>query len=195
MRRKKNARAGYTLIELGVVLAILVIISGFVFTSQGMGRDQLILIKDKATVTTLLYRAKAMSLQRFATSTETRKVCAFGVVMDPTVAGTFLFGDAVQGDPNKDCKIAGTYQGSLDYDNQDVAFGGDDSYIQDSRIVIALTDGNGDSISDFELVFVPPDPTAIATVLFPISINFSIRGRPVVSSTISINEAGLIIEQ
>jgi len=202
METRRKRKAGYTLIELGIVLAVLAILAGLVFQGQGVGRNQLILIREKAAIMNLFYRAKAMSIQRFTakggTSGQPQDVCAFGVVFEPGVTnGSFLFGD-VADQTNDPCKIAGAYQGNVGFDSKDYPFTGpDDFYTPDTRASVTMTDGSGVGLSSATVLFIPPDPTPTSTsgVLFPISITIFIAGNTQASSTITITEGGLIEEQ
>lgn len=194
-------RAGYTLVELAVVLAILAILSGIIFTSRGTGQDQLLMIREKAKIINLFYRAKAMSLQRFSEKGgnpgQPQDVCAFGVVFEPAVAdGSFLFGD-VADQAGDECKELGVYMGSVGFDNKDYKFSGpDDFFNPDSRVLLTITDGGGTTLSDFTILFVPPDPTptTIMGVLFPITINVAVRGSSRAPAVISLTAGGLIEE-
>lgn len=201
MNRRNNARAGYTLVEMAIVLILLGILSAIIVNTHGMGNDQLIIIRERASILNLFYRGKAMSIQRFSakggTVGQPQDVCAFGIVFDPGVAGgSFLFGD-VAGQPLDPCKQAGLYRGSVDYDNKDFQFmGPDDSYTPNQLALVTITDGTGSAISDFTVVFIPPDPTATTTagVVLPVSVKVALRNNPSVFSTIKITETGLIEE-
>ncbi len=201
MKSRRNARAGYTLVELAVVLAILAILSGIIFTSRGTGQDQLLIIREKAEIINLFYRAKAMSLQRFSEKGgnpgQPQDVCAFGVVFDPGVLnGSFLFGD-VADQVSDECKESGVYMGNVGFDNKDYKFSGpDDFFNPDPRAVLTITDDSGATLSDFTILFVPPDPTPTLTAgaLFPITINIAVRGSSQAPAVISLTAGGLIEE-
>lgn len=201
MNRRTDVRAGYTLVEMAIVLALLGILSAIIVNTHGMGNDQLIIIRERASLLNLFYRGKAMSLQRLfvkgGTPGQPQDVCAFGIVFDPGVAdGSFLFGDVAK-QPTDSCKQAGLYQGSIDFDNKDYLFTGpDDTYTPDQRTLVTIKDGTDTVIPDFTVVFIPPDPTATTTagVLLPISVTVSLRSNPAIFSTIKITETGLIEE-
>ena len=191
-----------TLVEIAVVLAILAILSGVLVNTRGAGRDQLAMIHDSALVSGLLYRAKSMTLERFAPRGAVRTVCGFGVYFNGTPGSeqVFLFGDVVTGNSNDPCKIAGVYQGNGYYDSQDVLFPIDGTYTPDARIQFSLRDGNSTSPEEFGVVFIPPDPTPTFSdsfgvhYTFPLTIQLKLK-QGSLSSVISVDEVGQIIEE
>lgn len=197
-------RRGMTLVEIGVVLAILVILSGILVTSQSVGRDQLAMIHDSAIVSGLLYRAKSMTLQRFSATNAAsrREVCAFGVHFSAADQQALLFGDVVSSiDPSSPCKARGVYQGNRYYDSADgdIAFPNDGVYTPDPRIRFSLKDGDSVSVNEFDILFIPPDPTPTSTdsigtaFPFPLEITLALK-QGTLSSKISVTESGQIIE-
>lgn len=193
-------RRGMTLVEIGVVLAILAILSGILVTSQSVGRDQLAMIHDSAIVSGLLYRAKSMTLQRFSATNAAsgREICAFGVHFSVTDQQALLFGDVAG--LNGLCKVRGVYQGNRYYDSaEDIAFPDDGGYVPDPRIQFSLKDGNSSSPNEFDILFIPPDPTPTSTdsvgaaFPFPLEIRLALRQGTLISK-IGVTESGQITE-
>ncbi len=193
-------RRGMTLVEIGVVLAVLIILSGILVTSQSVARDQLAMIHDSAIVSGLLYRAKSMTLQRFSATNAVseREVCAFGVHFDAASQQALLFGDVAG--LNGLCKVRGVYQGNRYYDSaEDIAFPDDGSYVPDPRIQFSLKDGDTSSPNEFDVLFIPPDPIPTSTdsvgtaFLFPLEIQLSLKQGTLISK-IGITESGQITE-
>lgn len=77
---KRNSRAGFTLIETLVVIAIMGILSAMLISYNHASTTQLALASDQATVAGALNRAKALTLEKYTPGlTGGATACAYGV--------------------------------------------------------------------------------------------------------------------
>lgn len=180
--RFSRARGGYTLIEITIVLAITVILSGILFTFSGSSRQQLALYTDEQKIVGLLNRAKTFALEK----RQGVAVCAYGVhFLKPSTV--ILFRD-LSSDPS--CP-----PGSYDY-----------LYDGSGEMIETLTLDPGVEIESFagtgfnkrDVVFEPPYLTTYARTLADRAhdtnsetITLKISGTTT-RATININPGGAI---
>lgn len=192
---------GYTLVEAVVVIGIMALLSGAFIGYGGINRRQLALVRDHALVDGALYRARSLSIQRYA---RRANACAFGVIFE-TASSTFsIYEDRVAGIENTfGCRdVTGAYRGDFytkgsTIDENEVI----ERFVLDPRLEFGLYNTDGRALQTLDVLFIPPDPIATTTgtfvisttegVVLPVTIAVRIRGGGLVATT-TISAAGFI---
>ena len=181
MKDKKRV-GGFTLIEILVVVGIMMMLSVIVLGYNRSTDSTLRLFRDQAIVIGVLNRAKALAIEKF----DAPGACGFGIHLSAASQTFLLFGDS-NTNPGNDC-YAGGYQGNILYES------GEEIEIPfeiDSRFAFSLYDAGGTSVSEFDIVFIPPDPIATSTVQFPLTIQIN-DGAASASVRVSVTAGGQI---
>lgn len=166
---------GYTLIEMLVVVAILMLLTSITILYGRTGEEQVSLFRSQAEIIGVLNRAKTLSLQIYFSGGE--KVCGYGVHFDKTQEAFFLFKDLAD-----DCSTA-----NHKYDNVN-------EQMESPRLLPKnLRFGDLTSVTDVD--FVPPDPK---TYLTPTSTEATViiqNEAGTANVKIKINQGGQITSQ
>jgi len=169
--------AGFTLIELMVVMAIVTFLTTILVGYSRQSGRQLLLSSAEARILSLVSRAKFLSIETFLKDLggagPTRKVCAYGVHMDTVKNEIFIFQDrkpAAAGCPASDKYEPGANDARL--------FGELDSVKIDPDLM--TLDG---TLKD--IVYIPPDPDVI--------INNSGAGEATIKVDLKDGSGGFVI--
>ncbi len=82
--------AGFTLAEVMVSIAVVLILSAMAIGYSSSNRDQAILLRDEAAVTDYLMRARELALKGYEPGST--DVCAYGIKLDPSIPQIELVG-------------------------------------------------------------------------------------------------------
>ncbi len=152
-----NSRSGFTLVEVLVTMAILIIFSGVLVGYNQTSSRQLILISNQAKLVSLVSRAKNLSmstiLENFGGSYNPGDplTCAYGVHVDKTSGKIFIFRDLAVDCDLSDKKYSG--------DNERSGLKGEfDVFELDSKIAEFMP-ATSDDLND--IIFIPPDPKVV----------------------------------
>jgi len=163
--RHQNS-AGFTLVELVVVLAVSVMLTAILVTFNRGADRHIILINEQARLVQALTSAKVLSLQTFvrAEALGNVKTCGYGVHFEDRSYLVFI--DSPLPDPlNSSCIDENNqYTGNLKFDgpievatvNQEFEVAPFLVYSLDPRVVFGDLPGGG---RDFDVLFIPPEPT------------------------------------
>ena len=132
---RKSYGAGFTMIEILVVISIMILLSSLLILYSRTGENQIILFRDQSRLITSLNMAKSLSIQRFNASSPS---CAFGVHFSKTENAFLIFRDLAA-----DCQNADHV-----YTDSGELF---ENYQLSSRIKFGET-----TLTD--IIFTPPDP-------------------------------------
>lgn len=179
-------KAGFTLVETMVVIAITMVISTMLLTYNRSSEKQIVLFRDQAVLVGFLNRAKSLAIEKF---NKEPRVCAFGIYFPANEPNKFiLFQDLQPADsePTFGCRNGADY-------NSDLRYGPDEkekmeSFTIDSRLKFEGVPG------DLNIVFIPPELAVKSSSDLPVSITIkTIDGSG--SASIVVGEAGQIVAQ
>lgn len=181
--------AGFTLVEIMVVIGITVLLSGFALSYNRSGRRQVSLYRDESVVVGTLQRAKSLAAERFNKEISGRRNCTFGLHFDPGSKNFFLFQDMVpaSSNPVADCNQANGV--NYHYDASSVPSEKLESYTLDPQI-----DFSNIPVGGLDIVFVPPDLAVISNQTLPVTISLQTSDGSI-SADIIVSRAGLLSSQ
>ena len=138
--RSARLSAGFTLIEILVVVSITVLLSTILVVYSRSGENQAALFKEQAKVIGILLKAKNLSLQSYAVEGG-GPICGYGVHLDVAKNEFLIFKDSADSCSSSDNKYSGS--------NEDL-----EKHLLDSRLKFL-------SSEFIDILFIPPDPTVI----------------------------------
>lgn len=168
-------RRGFSLIEMLVVLAILVLLTSVLVLYNRSGERQILVLREKARLIGTLLRAKSLAINTFV---EDSPACGYGVHIDPP--RYFIFRDRAI-----DCRTSDHIYGASS-----------DEIVPDAEASLPpLLSFSAVGASD--IVFVPPDPevflnggTALTEAIISLS---SADGAS--QASVTITDAGQVSER
>ncbi|MBI5732490.1 hypothetical protein HY967_00835 [Candidatus Jorgensenbacteria bacterium] len=155
----RRSLAGFTTIEIAVVIGITLFLSATLLTYNRRTQIQLELFRDQAVVVGALNRTKALAIEKFNIAPDT---CGFGIHFTPYSRNFVIFQDLIStGSPN--CKVGGAYQGNSQLDSGEEI----ETLTLSSRLRFAIADSSliSESLRDAYILFIAPDPTTTSTRL------------------------------
>lgn len=176
----QDRNAGYSLVELLIVVGITIFLSGVILAYNRSSERQIVLYRDQALIIGLLNRAKSLAAQKFnPTGSPTDTPCAFGLHFDEASKNFYLFQDIGSGG----CDTP-----------RAVGFDGEESaelietFSLDGRLEFSDIPAGG-----FDVMFVAPDLNVSTTLFsgFPITVNIRVFGETL-EAPITISSAGQI---
>lgn len=182
MKNNSNKESGYTVIELGIVVSIMIIMMGVVFANYRTGSDSLLLQGAASQVSADIRRAQSSAGVESSGCSNPNYKMGFGIKFDYSNATK-----AIKYILFADCNGNQTFDSGID--------------IQD---LISLAKGVavcGLSIPDTpigtkaDIVFVPPDPFVYienSRNSNPLSIKICLEKDPTKYKSIILNKAGMI---
>ena len=179
---KRSARfsAGYSLVELLIVVGITIFLSGVILAYNRSSERQIVLYRDQALIIGLLNRAKSLAAQKFnPTGSPTDVPCAFGLHFDETSSDFYLFQDIGSG--GCDAPRAVGFDGASSAELIE-------TFSLDRRLEFSNIPAGG-----FDVMFVAPDLNVSTTLSsgLPITINIRVLGETL-EAPITISSAGQI---
>ncbi len=146
--------AGFTLIELMIVVSIMLVLTTILAGHSRQGAEQVLLASAQARLLSLFSHAKFLSVQMFFQDHNGPRVdgviCAYGVSVDQSTGEIFIFQERVP--------VAASCPGNNLYDPiNDVRLDGraNSMKLDPAR----LRFGDATSLSD--IIFIPPDPDVV----------------------------------
>jgi len=164
----KKFIAGFTMIEMLVVLGILTVLSSVLIANMHVGERQIVLFREQSKIMSVVYRAKSLSVSLFG---KEGVPCGYGVHF--ATPRTFL----IFKDLAFDCALS---------DNK---FSGDSEIYESFTLdpIVAF-----DSLAPTDILFIPPNPRVVITpAQDELIINLKIVGESN-SVSVKINSAGQI---
>ncbi len=143
---KLKARAGFTILEMLVVISVMTTLSGILVIYSRTSENQILLFKEQAKIIAAFFRAKTLASQTFF-ETDPRP-CAYGVAL----AGTefHIFKDLPDSASPDDCATANKqFDGITSSEVFEVI-------PLDDRLELSSAETSFD-----EVLFTPPDPTTL----------------------------------
>ena len=202
MKNFTKSQAGFTLIEVMVVIAITLTLSSILLFYNRSNERQIVLFKERAVMLGTLNQAKALAIQKFLDA-ESRS-CAFGVHFWYDANGSqqfVLFQDMKPGAPlqiNILCRDAVTGDFLNDFIYSAAEGETLNTVTLDQNYEFRVYDsGEAQILDDVDVLFIPPDPQATSTGYFlPIRVEIRPRGSGAVTreqiTSIFISTAGQI---
>lgn len=141
--------AGFTTIEILVVISVLTILSGILILYSRTSENQIALLKEQAKIVNTFIRARALASETFA-SEDTPKPCGYGVFLSLTGRSVTIFRDMPDLNTPDDCTSADK---RFTEDDPEEVF---EAFVLDERVSVDLGD-----TSFVEVIFIPPDPQTI----------------------------------
>lgn len=135
-----KSNLGFTLIEILVVMAIMVVMASILVGYTRQSGRQLILTSTEAKMLSLISRAKFLSIETFFQE-ESQNICGYGVHVDTNADEIFIFQDLT----------GGSCPGSNVYENGE-RLSGELSEVELNTNLFDMSGFSGD------IMFVPPDP-------------------------------------
>lgn len=152
-----NPRSGFTLVEIVVTMAILIIFSGILVGYNQTSSRQLVLISNQAKLVSLVSRAKNLSMSTIlenpggSYNPGDPVTCAYGVHVDKSAGKIFIFRDLAV-----DCSLSDNKYSS---DTERNGLKGEfDVFELDSKIAEFMP-ATSDDLND--IIFIPPDPKVV----------------------------------
>lgn len=159
---------GFTLIETLIVVGITIMLSVVVLGYNRSTDADLALFRDQAIVIGSVNRAKALAIEKF----NSPGACGFGVHFSEYSRSFFIFEDQNM-NPGSDCRNNGAYLGTGMYEAGEEI---NPTFMLDRRfrfwLYVEDAAGFGSQIErgEFDILFIPPDPTTTSTDLLPASV-------------------------
>jgi len=172
----------YSLIEAIVVVAIIAILTAAAVVYSGNARESLIVSRERANIISAIYRAKALTV---STYNNPSIPCGYGVHIDRGLGTYVLFKDRPASCAASSC----TEADCIASDNKYLAGSSDEvieSYTLPSDYQFAQIPNN------FDILYRPPDPTAILTPPGGGSQTVKIQGPNGTGFSFKVNNAGQI---
>jgi len=184
-----NSKAGFTLIEMMVVIGIITILTTMTLVYSRSGSEQLKLFKDEAVVEGVLNQARSLAAERF---NKDPNACAFGVHFTAGSQSFILFQDLKSSDKPSCKDFNGNVYNNFKYDSGE-SF---QSLSLENGLVFGISSNStavpaGNSV---DVVFVPPELSVTSTLPLPLVFTISDPAAGA-STTIAINGAGQISAQ
>ena len=174
----KSARAGFTLIEVLVVLGVMAIVSGSIISYNSSSRQQVALATETSKLSQIILRAKSLSISTYGAGAS---VCGYGIEFD--YASNYYYLSSYELSPSCDSPNAVSVRNRLE------AF----------RVTNGVNLSNivsGNQIAD--IIYLPPDPVVYTTGLSDNSVVNQggsvklITTNGVASKVISISSLGQV---
>lgn len=137
MRNRKSG-AGFTLIEMLVVISIMTLLSSLLILYSRTGENQIILFREQARVISILNRAKSLSVQIFNAP---EPPCAFGVHFSQAENSFLVFRDL-----------------AADCHSSDNIYSGGDNFFEKYKLDSQIKFGK---VTLMDVVFIPPNPKTL----------------------------------
>ena len=152
-RLKMNA--GFTVYELLVIVGIMSILTGIVFSYTRRSEGQLALFRERAAVASAVLRAKGLAVQSFRPQAGVQPVCGYGIHITPTAFMLFRELPTVPSGTGFVCAPTPDFYSGVSEEVERHSF--------DSRVVLSLCGGNASSCvpvggNELDILFIPPDP-------------------------------------
>ena len=177
-------RAGFTLVEILVVVSITVLLSGIALTYNRSSERQVLVYKDQAVIVGVLQKAKSFAIQRYRDlSLVDHIACAFGLHFTGLNSREFiLFQDLGEGscDP---------LNANYAYDATADPAEGIETFKLDERLRFTGVPEEG-----LDILFLPPELKVLSSVPLPVTIGIE-TVRDDFSGFITISAVGQIITE
>ena len=145
---KSSKGAGFTYLEMLIVIAIIILFASFIITYNHVSERQLILVKDQAVILSALQKAKANAL---ATFSEAGISCGFGVnFSSSTIPNQIVI---YKNTPLTTSTNSLALCLAMDHSYQPTILS------STTEIIYLDKDIRFKSVSSTDIFFVPPDPT------------------------------------
>ncbi|KKU11783.1 MAG: hypothetical protein UX16_C0004G0015 [Parcubacteria group bacterium GW2011_GWB1_45_7] len=155
--------AGFTLIEVLVVMGIIGILSTILVGYTRQSSRNLLLSSTEAKLISLFSRAKFLSIETFFDQLDnppvTKKTCAYGVYVDYEKGEIFIFQDRVTinvGGTTNECD--GTNNQFIE-NSDDAKLQGELDFVKINSTALVINDSLDNKLVN--VVFIPPDPDVI----------------------------------
>ena len=148
-----TSRAGFTAIELLVVLAVSVVLTTLLITTNRGSEGIVVLRGEQAKLLGAIASAKSLAIQTFVADPNASRACGYGVYFPGASVLTYTVFQDKPDPPTGQCVALGAYTGNKQFDSGEEV----QAYALTSGVVF-------DSISISSVLFIPPDPM---TVLYP----------------------------
>ena len=158
---KRFPRAGFTLIEILVVLGVMAVVSASMITYGSSSRQQIALATETAKLTQLILRAKSLTISTYSASAN---VCGYGMELDYAANRYNLVSYVLN---------------NCDNPNTITARNVIETFRLSNSVVLAV--GVGNNMRD--IIFLPPDPLVYASDLNGDSV--TARGGTVLLNTVN----------
>lgn len=150
----KHSKAGFTLIEMLVVLGVVGVLSSILIGYSRESSRNLVLSTAEAKALSLLSRAKFLTVETFFEQVDNPpvelRICGYGVHLNRENGELFIFQDRVSG---TDC----TTSDYLYFENsEDTRLTSELDSLTINSTVLKIGEYSGDELND--VVFIPPDP-------------------------------------
>lgn len=151
LRSRSSAfRAGFTLIEVLIVIAISAMLSAMVIIYGSVGRNTITLSEETAKISHFLFQAKELAASGYAPSTS---VCGYGVFFDYANNEYSLFAYEPGG---LQCPDAASISISS-FNDSEMSPYSDSTWKVPVKPGVHFQQGSGDAV----VLFYPPDPTTL----------------------------------
>lgn len=186
---QKNA--GFTLIEMLVIIAILTVFSGILISYNKDSGRQMLLVANQAKLVSLISRAKSLSISTFLDSSASPALgdpitCSIGVHVNRSSGEVFIFRDLAT-----DCSLLADNKYTGDSEKAGL-LGELNTFKLDSKIV-EFTPPAADDLND--IVFIPPDPQILINNdqnKLDAQVGIKIKDSSTSKIIIKVNNAGQI---
>lgn len=176
-----SARAGFTLMEMIIVIGVTMILSGLILGYSRSSEKQISLYKDQAAIVGFLNEAKSLAIQKYnQPGTAGYIACAFGVHFETTNIFA-IFQDL---EPGNVCPKNRTYAYDANANPTELI----NSSTLDTGII--FSDLSGGSSLDIE--FIAPELTVTSTIANP---SVTLRTTSGISARIEVGAGGQIVTQ
>lgn len=142
-----KARAGFTILEMLVVVSIMTMLTGVLIVYSRTSENQIILFKEHAKLVSVFFRAKTLAYQTFSEQEQDPKPCAYGVHYSSDDSGDAFYVFRDLPDTAGDCTTA-----NQQFDADEVF----ETVVLDPRVIVDTSE-----TTFTEVLFTPPDPTTL----------------------------------
>lgn len=158
-----DKRAGFSLVEIIIVTAMILILSMVVFTFGRNIQNILALKQTQGKLIALVGRSRSLAQQFALNPPANKEICAYGVHVDQAANKIFIFQDLVARQDNPSLCDSHTYQYNSDEDGAGITGELNTMDLSSGNVIIS----NSTTLTD--VVFIPPDPTVVINDPFEVA--------------------------
>lgn len=177
--KKSKRRAGFTLLEIIVVVSITIVLSTIVLAYSRSNEKQIILYREQAMIVGLINQAKTLAIQKFNEPGTGFTACAFGIHF----SGQSNYSLYEVGTSSSVCGSLPTY--NYDLTNSAVLIRTIQNLTLDPSLVFKL------SASNVDVGFISPSLTVTSNQPLPVTISLSAADGT--TASIQVGYAGQIV--